>query len=90
MSDANFNPAIQDLDVRNAIAYSVDLDRINEIANRGTSFVANGYLPTFYESFHEEPDEIYAFDPEKANQVLDDTGWTREGDGIRTKDGEEL
>jgi peptide/nickel transport system substrate-binding protein len=88
--DANFNPAIQDLDVRKAIAYSVDRDRINEIANRGTSFVANGYLPTFYESFHEEPDEIYAFDPEKANQVLDDTGWTREGDGIRTKDGEEL
>jgi peptide/nickel transport system substrate-binding protein len=88
--DANFNPAIQDLDVRKAIAYSIDRERVNEIANRGTSFVANGFLPSFYESFHEEPDEIYAFDPEKANQILDDAGWTREGDGIRTKDGEEL
>ncbi len=88
--DANFNPAIQDLDVRKAIAYSIDRERINEIANRGTSFVANGFLPSFYESFYEEPDEIYAFDPEKANQILDDAGWTREGDGIRTKDGEEL
>ncbi len=88
--DANFNPAIQDLDVRKAIAYSIDRDRINQIANRGTSFVANGFLPSFYESFYEEPDEIYAFDPEKANQILDDAGWTREGDGIRTKDGEEL
>jgi len=88
--DAKFNPAIQDLDVRKAIAYSVDRDRINEIANRGTSFVANGFLPSFYESFHEEPDEVYAFDPEKANQILDEAGWTREGDGIRTKDGEEL
>ncbi len=88
--DANFNPAIQDLDVRKAIAYSIDRERINEIANRGSSFVANGFLPSFYESFYEEPDEIYAFDPEKANQILDDAGWTREGDGIRTKDGEEL
>ena len=88
--DANFNPAIQDLDVRKAIAYSIDRERINEIANRGTSFVANGFLPSFYESFYEEPDEIYAFDPDKANQILDDAGWTREGDGIRTKDGEEL
>jgi peptide/nickel transport system substrate-binding protein len=76
--------------VRKAIAYSIDRERINEIANRGTSFVANGFLPSFYESFYEEPDEIYAFDPEKANQILDDAGWTREGDGIRTKDGEEL
>ncbi len=88
--DANRNPAIQDLDVRKAIAYSIDRERINEIANRGTSFVANGFLPSFYESFYEEPDEIYAFDPEKANQILDDAGWTREGDGVRTKDGEEL
>ena len=88
--DANFNPAIQDLDVRKAIAYSIDRERVNEIANRGTSFVANGFLPSFYESFYEEPDEIYAFDPERANQILDDAGWTREGDGIRTKDGEEL
>ncbi len=88
--DANRNPAIQDLDVRKAIVYSIDRGRINEIANRGTSFVANGFLPSFYESFYEEPEEIYAFDPEKANQILDDAGWTREGDGVRTKDGEEL
>jgi len=88
--DANFNPAIQDVDVRRAIAYSVDRERLNEIANRGTSFVANGYLPSFYGDFYEEPDNTYPFDPEQANQILDEAGWTREGDGIRSKDGEEL
>ncbi len=88
--DANFNPAIQDVDVRQAIAYAVDRDRINEIANRGTSFVANGFLPSFYKDFYEEPDNIYPFDPEKANQILDDAGYTRDGDGIRSKDGNEL
>jgi peptide/nickel transport system substrate-binding protein len=88
--DANFNPAIQDVAVRQAIAYAVDRDRINEIANRGTSFVANGFLPSFYKDFYEEPDNTYPFDPEKANQILDDAGYTREGDGIRSKDGNEL
>jgi peptide/nickel transport system substrate-binding protein len=88
--DANFNPAIQELDVRQAIAYSIDRERINEIAARGTSFVANGFLPSFYTAFYEEPDNTYPFDPEKANQILDEAGWTRDGDGIRTKDGEKL
>lgn len=76
--------------MRQAIAYAVDRDRINEIANRGTSFVANGFLPSFYKDFYEEPDNTYPFDPEKANQILDDAGYTREGDGIRSKDGNEL
>jgi peptide/nickel transport system substrate-binding protein len=87
---ANFNPAIQDVNVRQAIAYAVDRDRINEIANRGTSFVANSFLPSYYKDFWEEPDNTYPFDPEKANQILDDAGYTREGDGIRSKDGNKL
>ena len=88
--DAEFNPAIQDKAVRQAIAYSVDREKINEIANRGTSFVANGLLPSYYQDFYQEPEQTYPFDPEKANQILDDAGYTREGDGIRSKDGDEL
>ena len=37
--DAKFNPAVQDVTVRQAIAYAIDRDRINEIATRGTSFI---------------------------------------------------
>jgi len=88
--DADVNPAIQDKVVRQAIGYAVDRERINEIANRGTSFIGHGLLPSFYKAFYEQPGEDYAFDPEKANQILDDAGYTREGDGVRSKDGNEL
>ena len=88
--DAKFNPAIQDRTVRQAIAYSIDRERINEIASQGTSFVAHGLLPSFYKTFFEVPEQDYPYDPELANQLLDDAGWVPGDDGIREKDGERL
>lgn len=88
--DAEFNPAVQDVTVRQALAHAIDRERINEIAARGTSFVANGILPSFYTSFYEEPEQTYPFDPELANQMLDDAGWVENDDGVREKDGEQL
>jgi peptide/nickel transport system substrate-binding protein len=83
--DAKFNPAVQDRVVRQAVAYAVDRSRVNEISSRGTSFVGHGILPTYYKSFYEKPAEDYGYDPDKANQLLDDAGYTREGDGVRKK-----
>ena len=88
--DADRNPAIQDRAVRQAIAYSVDRERINAIAAQGTSFPAHGILPSFYKSFYEQPADDYPYDPEKAKQILDDAGWVDNGDGPRTKGDEEL
>jgi peptide/nickel transport system substrate-binding protein len=88
--DAEFNPAVQDKTVRQAIAYAVDRTKIQEIASRDTSFVANGILPSYYKSFYEEPEQSYPYDPDLANQMLDEAGWTRNSDGIRQKDGETL
>jgi peptide/nickel transport system substrate-binding protein len=88
--DAKFNPAIQDRAVRQATAYAVDRERVNEIAARNTSFPAHGILPSFYKSFYEVPADDYPYDPEKAKQILDDAGWVENGDGPRTKGGEEL
>jgi len=88
--DAQFNPAVQDRTVRQAIAYAVDRDKLNEIAARGTSFVANGILPSYYKSFYETPEQTYPFDPDLANQMLDEAGWELNGDGVREKDGETL
>ncbi len=89
--DAQFNPAVQDKTVRQAIAYAIDRERVNEISALGTSFVANGILPSFYESFYETPEQTYAPpDVDVANQMLDDAGWTAGEDGVREKDGETL
>jgi peptide/nickel transport system substrate-binding protein len=83
--EAKFNPAVQDRAVRQAVAYAVDRSRVNEISSRGTSFVGHGLLPSYYKSFYEKPTEDYPQDLDKANQLLDDAGYTREGDGVRKK-----
>jgi peptide/nickel transport system substrate-binding protein len=88
--DAKFNPAVQDRTVRQAIAYAVDRDRINEISTRNTSFTGHGILPNYYKDFYEVPETDYAYDPDRAKQMLDDAGWKPGGDGIREKGGEKL
>jgi peptide/nickel transport system substrate-binding protein len=88
--DAKRNPAIQDRAVRQAVGYAVDRERINQIAARDTSFVAHGILPAYYKSFYEKPEMDYEFDPEKAEQILDEAGWEEQGSGPRKKGDEEL
>jgi peptide/nickel transport system substrate-binding protein len=85
--EAKFNPAVQDVAIRQATAYAIDRDRINQIATQETAFVAHGMLPSFYKDFYEVPELDYPFDPEMAEQVLDEAGWELNSDGIREKDG---
>ena len=84
------NPAIQDRTVRQAIAYAVDRQKINEIAYRGTAFPGNGILPSYYKSFYTQPAENYPLDVAKANQMLDKAGWKKGSGGVRTKGSERL
>src|SRR3954470_13982841 len=88
--DAKFNPAVQDVTVRQAIAYAIDRDRINKIGARGTAFPGQGLLPNFYKAFFTPPAQDYALDVDKANQMLDDAGWKKGSDGIRAKGGQKL
>jgi peptide/nickel transport system substrate-binding protein len=83
--EAKFNPAVQDRAVRQAVAYAVDRERVNTISSRGTSFPGHGLLPSYYKTWYQQPAQDYPYDPDKANQLLDDAGYTREGDGVRQK-----
>ena len=64
--DAKFNPAIQDPAVRQAMAYAVDRERINEIAARGTSFPATGSCRRSTSRSTRCRRDDYPYDPEKA------------------------
>jgi peptide/nickel transport system substrate-binding protein len=90
--DAKFNPAIQDRTVRQAIAFAVDRDRVNEISTRNTSFTGHGILPNYYKDFYSQPegDLDYPYDPDRAKQMLDAAGWKPGSDGIREKGGQRL
>ena len=85
--EAKFNPAVQDVAIRQATAYAIDRERINQIATQETAFVAHGMLPSFYKDFYEVPELDYPYDPEMAEQILDEAGWELNSDGVREKDG---
>ena len=55
-----------------------------------TSFPGHGACRSYYKAWYEQPADDYPYDPDKANQILDDAGWTREGDGTRSKNGVKL
>ena len=83
------HPALQDVLVRQAIAYAVDFDAITEQLMFGGTYPP----PTKWEETpYAYPDaDPYAFNPDKARALLDEAGWVdSNGDGTRDKDGEEL
>jgi peptide/nickel transport system substrate-binding protein len=88
--DAKFNPAIQDKTVRQAIGYAVDRERINEISTRNTAFPGHGILPNYYKDFFAVPETDYAYDPDRAKQMLDEAGWKPGDGGVREKGGQKL
>jgi peptide/nickel transport system substrate-binding protein len=85
----NGHPALQDVRVRQAIAYAVDFDAICQQLLFGKT-----YPPaTLWEEMpFAYPDaELYKYNPGKANELLDEAGWVdSNGDGTRDKDGVEL
>lgn len=82
------HPALRDVRVREAIAYAMDREAMAE------GLIGPGIRP--YKSWYAEafwpPDLPYReYNPELANQLLDEAGWIDTNDnGIRDKDGQEL
>lgn len=83
------NPLLEEIEVRQAIIAGIDRQTIVDtlftdsypLATGALAQTALGYVDT---------SEYYEFDQERANQLLDDAGWTPGSDGIREKDGQKL
>jgi peptide/nickel transport system substrate-binding protein len=80
------HPALQDLAVRHAIAHAIDRDVLFERVALGTGSVGTVMVPSADPAWTPElsDDEAFAFDPDRANQLLDDAGYLdTDGDGVR-------
>lgn len=89
--DPEKTPLFQDVKVRQALIYALDRQAMVDSLLLGYGVVANGTQPTLSEAY--APDQIntvYNYDVDKANQLLDEAGWTANSDGIREKDGTKL
>jgi peptide/nickel transport system substrate-binding protein len=80
----------QDREVRQAMLYAIDRQALLDSIRFGYGEVAVGTMPVI--SWAYNPDEItsYDYDPEMAEQLLEEAGWTLGPDGVRQKDGQRL
>ncbi|HEX5164899.1 MAG TPA: ABC transporter substrate-binding protein [Thermomicrobiales bacterium] len=78
-----------DIAVRRALSYAIDKDAFNQAAFGGIYSPAASPLmkPTF--GYEPKTEELYGYDPAKAASMLDEAGWTLNGE-IREKAGKKL
>jgi len=75
--------------VRRAISKGIDREQIAETVLSAQDEPATGVLSHSTPLYESIADEL-AYDPEGAQQILDDAGWVEGADGVREKDGKKL
>ena len=88
--DSDGHPALKDLAVRRAMAHAIDKEALVDRVLRGNGKAGQTIVPSSVPFYHYEPseDELYEFDPDLANQLLDDAGYEdTDGDGVREMPG---
>lgn len=80
-----------DINVRKAMIYAVDQEQISQTAFYGLQPAAHSLISPSTWAFSQEADDMYRYDPDKAAELLEESGWIdTDGDGIREKDGVKL
>ncbi|GAB1533213.1 MULTISPECIES: ABC transporter substrate-binding protein [Brevibacillus] len=82
-------PFFKDKRVRQAFIYGLDRQKILDLTYQGYAQVANVPISPVSWAYTEDVNP-YAYNPEKAKQLLDEAGWKPGADGIREKDGQKL
>jgi len=83
------HPPLDDVRVRQAIAYAIDSQKLVDSLTFGSAQVADQDLPPFMWA-HAENLPRYTFDLAKAKSLMKDAGWTPGPDGYLQKDGRRL
>lgn len=85
------NPLFQDEAVRQAMMYAINRPAIVDQILKGYGTVMNSHMPPALWAYDESSLNLYPYDPEKANQLLAEAGWTQKNaDGYLVKDGKEF
>ena len=80
------SPLFQDKLVRQAIAYGIDKQALVEDVVDSMGVVANSPIPPDTWAYNPEI-KHNSYDPERAAELLDESGWKHNAKGVREKDG---
>ncbi len=77
------NPLLKDKALRQALNWAVDRQAIVDKVLGGQGQPGTTIIPPLYTQWHLDPANPYAYDPAKANELLDAAGYPVGEDGIR-------
>ena len=88
----NPNAKMNDVALRQAIAYAIDPDTAGKNLYNGLQHGTNSIIIPFFKDIYNKDQEGFDYNPEKAKKILDDAGYKDvDGDGLReNKDGSKL
>jgi peptide/nickel transport system substrate-binding protein len=84
-------PPFDDINVRKALAYSIDTDSIINSVLEGQAIRNYGFMPVGLPGWSPDLERSgYQYDPQQAASLLDSAGWTIGPDNVRQKGGQKL
>lgn len=90
MDGNNPHPFLTDYNVRRALSRAIDVEILVEIGYGPTGTTTCNLIPAPAIYASTANDECLTQDLEEANRLLDEAGWMRGADGVRSKDGVRL
>ncbi len=78
-------PGLSDLDVRRAMMYGWDRERVTNGLLHGDAVVDDSIVPVGLPKWHDPNVTHYPYDPARARAILDAAGWKPGSDGVRRK-----
>jgi peptide/nickel transport system substrate-binding protein len=86
----NEHPPLAEKEVRQAMMFAIDRDRLINDLEKGLAVLATSNLSPALIYYYEPDVAQYPYDPDQARQLLDDAGWVPGAGGIREKNGVRL
>jgi peptide/nickel transport system substrate-binding protein len=85
-SKSKGNPLLLNKDVKHAISFAIDKQKIVDVAYAGQATPGTTLIPPSLEFWHYKPseEELRTYNPDKAKEIMDSAGFMDgDGDGIR-------
>lgn len=91
ISVMNKNSKVSDRNLRQALAYAMNVDQVSKKFGYGLSPRATTLIPAAFKEYHDKDAKGFPLNIDKANKLLDDAGYKKGKDGYRkTPEGKKL